>query len=331
MRLGAFILALSLAPLWVHAAALPSPPNTVSVNGRVPAPPPPPITSPLDFFRKLLAMTPAELDAALAGRSEHDRSVLEAKLAEFRALDPEQRETRFQALQRQLDFRLLIRVPASNRLDHISLVRETDRPWLLDRLKEWDGIGADMQKALLTNLAVLAVIFPESGLRPRTINDARNLTPRQKEVLEKAVAQWNQLPEDRRQDIREYFRKFFDLDEKSKAKVLQPLNDYERRQMERCLEIYAKLGQSEQEKCIAGFQKFAELSIEERKVFLKNAEQWQSMAPQERQVFRDLVKQFRRPLPPSPPGFQATPPPPPVPRILPRVEREHRELAGTNQ
>src|SRR5215207_7898091 len=64
------------------------------------APPPVPTAkSPVDSFRELLDMKPAERTNALAKKSEKYRKVIEERLGEFDALPLDQRQARLRLMQ----------------------------------------------------------------------------------------------------------------------------------------------------------------------------------------------------------------------------------------
>ena len=58
-------------------------------------PPMPP--SPMDYFRSLLAMSPAQRESALAKKPARIRERILAKVNEYAALDPDERELRLRA------------------------------------------------------------------------------------------------------------------------------------------------------------------------------------------------------------------------------------------
>lgn len=326
MRFLPIACAMMLAQL---AFAQPTPPE-------LPAVLPTPASLRVDSFRMLLAMTPVQREAEYARRKStpQDRQVLEGKILEFEKLTPEQREARLLALQRQLDFRLLIRLPASNRTEITSQLSEADRTWQTERLAQWDKVPADLQSMILTNLKVLSYLFPESTTTPSPSALSLPLLPQaQRDAMEKAVAAWNQLPEDKRRAISNHFCAYFTLDDRKRSDVLQPLSPNERRLMEQSLEKFNQLSRGEQARSMAGFQKFASLSPQERQEFLRSAEQWQKMSQQDRQLWRQLVNQ-RLLMPPSPPGMLSPAPPeiPPMPPSPPSsAPRRSLPLAGTNR
>src|SRR5687767_6917141 len=65
---------------------------------RVPQPPPLP-PSPVDFFRRLLPMTPEQRESALEKYSPKTREFVTAKVKEYEALPPEERENRLRTLE----------------------------------------------------------------------------------------------------------------------------------------------------------------------------------------------------------------------------------------
>jgi hypothetical protein len=83
--------------------------------------------------------------------------------------------------------------------------------------------------------------------------------------------------------------------------------------MEKTLRSYSALTSAQRAQCIRSFQKFAELSLPDRQLFLKNAERWKRMSPDERQEWRDLVSQL--------PLIPVDPMPPMPTRIPPSIKR----------
>jgi hypothetical protein len=70
------------------------------------------------------------------------------------------------------------------------------------------------------------------------------------------------------------------------------------------------------------FEKFADLTMEERQQFLKNAQRWELMTPEERQTWRDLVTRISVSPVSSSSFFK-------LPR-LPRPSLQTPTVAGTN-
>ena len=305
MRL--FLLALICTLVRLEAQQAPPVPAPLGPPLPPALPPLPPV--PLDF-RQLLSMPASEREKALAGRSPADRQIIEAKLKEYDALSPEEREMRLRAVQLRLYLRPLMQVAPSNRAERIAAIPEPDRDLINRRLANWDRLPGELQRELLENESALsALVHPDIAL-PRGSTGAPGLPPQQRPILEGAIERWNALPEEKRRQINEHFQSIFQLDDREKARFLEPLSEPERRQMLYTLRTFRGLTPAQREACLAGVHKFTELSAEERQTFLRNAELWQEMPPRDRQLWREIVARFRiqrAPLPPMPP--------PPLPRV----------------
>ena len=72
---------------------------------------PVPVHSPVDFFRQLLAMSPDQRAAALTNRSPEIRARILAKVDEYEALDPDDRELRLRATDLRWWLTPLLRLP----------------------------------------------------------------------------------------------------------------------------------------------------------------------------------------------------------------------------
>jgi len=118
------------------------------------------------------------------------------------------------------------------------------------------------------------------------------------------------LTEERRRRLSENFRDFIELTPIEKKDVLSKLSDAEHRQMEKTLQAFENLPPDQRVRCIRSFSKFAALSADAQREFLKNAERWSQMSPTERQAWRELVS-LAHILPPLPPL------PNPKPRLAP--------------
>lgn len=278
-----FLFLLVCTAAWSAAAqpALPSPP--------VPLPVP---TAPIEQFRRLLAMAPAARAQALASRPLESRRTLEAKLAEYEKLAPEEREARLRATELRWYLTRLIKTPATDRGPVAAFVPESFRPVIETRLRQWDQFSDAKRQQILTNEAALTFFTRLENTAPVQAN------------VPLAI-----YPPGMRQKMEADLNKYFNLSEKQKTKTLHVLSAAERAQMEKTLEAFEKLPKARRDLCLKGFHQFAELSPEERAQFLKNAEQWQSMSAENRQAWRQLVDQLGATAnrPPMPPGFYAPP------------------------
>src|SRR5258708_30721944 len=92
-----------------------------------PTPPLPP--SPLDYFRRILAMSATERDTLLAEKSPAVRKVLEDKLREYDALSADERQSRLRALELRWYLKPLMQMPASNRVSRLNAIRKRTARW----------------------------------------------------------------------------------------------------------------------------------------------------------------------------------------------------------
>lgn len=281
-------------------------PAPAATAGRpVPAPPLPPV--PLDF-RQLLAMTPAEREKTLATRAPQDRQLLEAKLKEYDALSPEEREDRLKSLQLRLYLRPLMKMDQSNRVERLATIPEADRELITKRLKLWDQLSPELQKEFLDNEFALRILLqPELAVPVGSFN--ATLSPQQRMAIEKAIERWRLLPEGERRRIHEHFQIFFELDDAEKNKRLEDLTDGERRQIERTVRMFESLPPQKREACLAGLERFTQLPKQEREQFLKNAQLWQNLSPEQRKLCRELVMRYSIPQPPPVPPLPLRNPP----------------------
>ena len=296
--------------LTVHAADLASPTAPNPPVDAVRPPTPPRVPSPVESFRQLLSANPVERAALLAGKPERQRQLLTAKLQEYAALSPEERELRL----RQLDLRWyllpLMRIPATNRVSHLSKVPESNRKLVEERLEQWDRLPQEIQKEILENeMTIDYFVRMEASTPAQRQVILTSLSPERHQELERELETWRALPSERRQRMYEHFNHFFELTSREREKILSAISDAERQQMEATLQTFQKLPVAQRRLCIESFSKFAEMTPEDRNQFLKDAERWQAMSANERHAWRDLVLN----LPPLPPGL-GEPEPPPLPR-----------------
>ena len=272
-----------------------------------PIPLPAPATpSPVDTFRKLLTMTPAEQKQYLAARPPELQARILAKVREYESLRPNDRELRLRATELEWYLSPLLTAPAANRSAQLAAVPENLRPLIASRLQEWDALSADAQKELLDNEATLRY-FTE--IQTNGQNLSPDISPARREKLEAGITAWRALPDAQRQKMLDRFNEFFDLTPAERAATLGDLSEAERQQMDRTLRRFEKLPPGQREQCIQAFAEFTSMSLADRQQFLKNAERWKVMSPDERQAWRNLVQKLPE-IPPLPPGF--IPPLPPT-------------------
>ena len=254
----------------------------------------------MDYFRQLLALSPAGRVQELAEKPEHMRKFLMDRLKEYDELTPEERELRLRVTDLRWYLRPLMDVAATNRVERLAKIPERDRKLVEERLQLWDNLPADLQKEVLEHEMIVGyVIHVETGpaAAKKGLPESMPLAWRNK--FEQDLAKWHALPQPQRQRMVDNFHQFFELSEKEKAKTLSTLSETERHQMEKTLQEFEKLPSVQRQVCIDSFRKFANMTPDQQIQFLKNAERWQAMTPSERETWRTLVTK----LPPLPPGF----------------------------
>jgi hypothetical protein len=273
-RLHQFVLA-CVAAMAFHLQAQ-TPPIFPGQTGTNLVPPIPKLASPVNFFRQLLVMSPAERLAALTNRPPEARKKILEKVREYQALGPDERELRLRATELRWQLMPLLRVPAGDREARLANVPEELRELVNSRLRQWDLLPPPLQKEFLASDPALHYFA-----RVEATNQAA-ATPAQ----EKIGKQFNQ---------------FFELTPAEKQQTLNTLSAAERAQMEMTLQTFDKLPPKQRFTCLRNYAKFAGMSGTERAEFLKNAEKWSQLSPKDRQTWRDLVAHVPQ-WPPMPPA-----------------------------
>ncbi|MGI8965411.1 MAG: DUF3106 domain-containing protein [Limisphaerales bacterium] len=277
----------------------------VEIKNKIPAPPLPPTPqSPIDYLRELLAMNPAQREKALAAKSPEQKRIVLAKLREYEAMTPEERQLRLGATQLRWQLIPLMRLAPIARLEHLAAIPAEERSMIENRLRLWDQLPVHLQKEFLENETIIHYFLSlESSSAAQRNNLLESLPAATREKLEADLARWRLLPAGQRQQMCQRFNQFFNLTEAEKKKTLNTLSPAEQRQMENTLQTFANLSAQERTHCIESFRKFARLTAEEREQFLKNAERWRAMSPSEREAWRQIVQKAPPEFPPLPPGF----------------------------
>src|SRR5882672_922140 len=310
------LMALALSPklsVSSFAQGSPSTPAQPSSNSATIAlaPPLPTAKSPVDTFRELLAMNLAERKQFLADRSPENRRQILAKLRQYEALRPAERDLRLKVTELRWYLLPLMRAPATNRLALLAAIPKEDRQLVEDRLQLWDILPPELQKELLDNEATIRYLCELGNQNP----SLTNMSPELVRHLNQGLELWQNLPEDQKQKLLNRFNQMFGLTDREKDRVLKTLSEPERQQIEKTLRKFGTLSPAQRAECIRSFEKFTRLSLEERQQFLKNADRWKLMSPDERQQWKEAVQKLT-PQPPLPPGFGQ--PSPPLPPGFPR-------------
>lgn len=281
-------------------------------QGVGPAPPPmPPVVSPVDAFRELLAMAPEDRERALSNRPAEIRARLLAKIQEYSRLSPEERELRLRATELRWYLAPLMRQAPGERPPLETIVPAHVRQAVADRLALWDRLPAPVRDQFLQSeqaLDYFSRISPAARpAEPRVqgvVAEAPPATTTPKQGAAPRSADWEPA-------MRQLAR-FFEWTPEEREQALSTLSEAERRLMEESLRRFEQLSREQRRAVIASFRRLAAMSPEERRAFLRNAERWAAMSPSERETWRRLVRQVPE-LPPLPPGFFEPGSMPPLP------------------
>ena len=256
-------------------------------------PPMPSVQSPVSFFRQLLALSPADRSPLLTNRPPEIRARILAKVHEYEALAPEERELRLRATELRWWLTPLMRVSAADRSSRLAQVPADLQALVKSRLQQWDLLPPPLQQEFLANdRTLLYFAHVPTAQTPATTPEARRIS--------------------------EQFNRFFEFTPQEKQQTLSTLSETEHAAMEQTLQAFEKLPPSQRFTCLRNYGKFVGMSAAERAEFLKNAEKWAQMSPKERQTWRDLVAQVPiwPPFPPVRVPPQLMPPLPSAPSKL---------------
>lgn len=283
---------LTVFPL--HAQNLLPVPVQKNLATNIPPLPPPSLSpSPVNFFRQLLAMPPADRNRSLTNRPPEARARIQAKVREYLALEPDERELRLRATELRWYLTPLFRAAPADREARLTQVPEELRGIIKSRLAQWDLLPPPLQKELLANDRTLHYFAHVEATNTVIIN------PQQAKISEQ-------------------FNQFFEFTAEEKAQTLGTLSEAERAQMEKTLQSFEQMPVQQRHQCVKNFAKFAGMTAGERAEFLQSAERWSKMSPSERQSWRDLVSHVPQWPPVPPPAIPANLMPPTTTKI-PRV------------
>ena len=105
-----------------------------------------PEKSPVETFRELLAMSPAERKGWLGRHPVEVQRQIQAKLREYNALRPSERDVRLEVTELYYYLWPLMKTPATNRSAQLASVPERERAKVETRLREWDQLPAGKQQ-----------------------------------------------------------------------------------------------------------------------------------------------------------------------------------------
>lgn len=310
-RLGrGWIVALALAAALIGSSAAHGATNLILHVTPVPVPPALMPPSPIGYFRNLLNMTPEQREAMLAKKSPEVRARILAKVNEYAALDPEQRELRLRATELRWYLMPLLRAAPDNRDALLAQVPENIRDLVKSRLLQWELLPPSLQQEFLDNERAVSYFSGVAG----TNNVSGEPVPSDAEQ-----SRWNALTDSERQTMTSQFNGFFELSTTEKEKALGTLSDADREQMKKAMQLFDALPPLQRNQCLRSFTKFANLSPLQRAQFLRNAQRWSAMSADERKAWIDLVEH----VPQFPPVSSPTMIMPPMPNFHPVVITNH--------
>jgi hypothetical protein len=260
-----------------------------------------PSSSPVETFRKLLAMSPEERDQFLNRYPAATRERLVAKVQEYQILPAEMRELRLQVTELRWYLLPLMKMPVALRAEQLKRVPESCRDLVAARLEQWEILPPSLRDEILEYETTMHHFVGRDAGGDAVVQrqlPAEDVPERDRPALEQTLARWQALPRVQRDQMYASFESYFQLSEEEKQKTLDTLSEPARQETERVLEPIEKWPRSQQQRYLVAFRKFADMSPREREWFMRNAGRWQNMSAAERQAWRDLVQQ----LPESPVG-----------------------------
>ena len=286
---------------------------------------PAPSSSRIDYFRQLLALSPAEREQALAQTPDiSKRNSLRAKLEEYSKLSAEEREARLRLVEVWYYLQPLIDLAPAQRSEKLAAVPVVARPIIEERLKWWDLVPKEHRTKFLENELAIQYFVRLDSSTPAQREQLANKSAEEWKALEDKLQQWRARPQEQRLKMYQHFQEFFDLPENEKDKTLHALSSDERQKLQKSLKAFEKLPPHQRAMCIESFRKFSNLSKEERDEFLRNVERWQEMSPRDRQSWINLINLLPAPSGPPipgqppprlPPGVGQGKPPMPLPKL----------------
>jgi hypothetical protein len=289
-RVAAFVLALLFAPHLVFGQPVATPKAPDSGTGIVPAT----NRSPVEAFRKLLMMTPAERDAYLARNyPPATRELIANKVQEYQMLPVPYGDLRLYVTELRWYLTPLLKSSSSNRDAQLAAIPEQYRDKVASRLQEWDIMPPSLKSELLEYETTMDnFVAQDSTADPALILKA--LPARERAALEAKLHDWQTLPPGEQKQVYACFRHFLGLSAEEQQKTLEELSQPQREETARVVEPITKWPKDQQEKYLAALEKYSKMTLQEREEFMHNAEQWHKMSEPERQACRDLVNHLQQ-------------------------------------
>jgi hypothetical protein len=160
--------------------------------------------SPVDFFRQLLAMSPDERENFLTNKPVEVRQRILAKVAEYEALGPDERELRLRATELRWYLMPLLHGSPTNRDARLAQIPNDMRDLVKSRLEQWEILPVPLQQEFLDD---------ERAMRYFSHIDSTNKPPAPEPGWHHEsnfdTSRWSGLSEDERGKITARVNQFF--------------------------------------------------------------------------------------------------------------------------
>jgi Protein of unknown function (DUF3106) len=282
------------APAQTPSAPVNSLPAAVGAGTNAP-PIPPPIQPRIEMFRKLLAMTSAGQQAWLSNRPAEVRAPLEAKIQEYLAMKPDEREAILRATELHEYLEIFLKEPPVLRAAQLPQVPQPYRQIVSDRLRMFDILPPDLQRDVLAGKSTADYFLNPSPVPPimgraRPAVSAPPLPPAPWDYL-------GQMSAEQKQAMYTSFQNFFDLNEEDRRKILAILPPDQRAQVAQALRDLENLPPDQRKQGLQSLSRLASMTEPQRQAFFTNAMVWQQLPATERQTWRKMVVHLPPALP----------------------------------
>jgi hypothetical protein len=304
-----FISVVSLVLLGQEARKLP-PLRTASVRN---SPALPQVKdSPIEHLRHLLNADREKLASMLEQHSSSTRAFWERKLAEYTALEKQERDRRLRDAQRHWYLMLLLRSEPAERESKLLNIPAPDRALIATRIRDWEALSADLQRDVMTYLPALRYFGRLVSMNSRARKQALEHAQRAGNDLTDMPKGWEQLDPGYRSSMFRAYQQFFVLEKQERSQVLVNIPTPQRQTLQARLEKLEGMAPEVRRKCLEALQTYAEMTPEERTLFQVTAARWKKMHPSEHSIWKKLVRR----VPPMPPVRVRSSPPVPSRKIM---------------
>jgi hypothetical protein len=272
-------------------------PSAVVTNAAIPI-----AKSPVELFRRLLAMTPEQRERALADRSPENRQGILRKIQQYEKMNAGDRELKLRVTELRWYLPPLLRLPREERAATLATISEPVRKLVQERLLQWDLLPPPLQSEVLDHQSTLGY-FAGQNYGPAT--NSFLVKPPLPPGAQEELTRLRRLTQPQHEEVIASFQKFYDFTAGEKQNFLDALSAEQRAHVEKAMQLLAQLPREQRALSLVAVSKLASMSDAEQQEFMHNAERWRELTPEERQIWRQLASRLP-PLPPLPPGSAGT-------------------------